>query len=154
LLASLLKIAQTCVLAANKLTLIFALLVLRESLNQSGLSPQQVQALSYVAINLHGYGFGIGLIFFGFASLTRGYLIYKSLYFPRVLGVLLAFAGVSYLVNSFALLLAPSLASAIFPWILLPALVGELAFCLWLMVKGVDAEAWKRQVSTTNSGVA
>jgi len=152
LLASLLNIVQTCVLVANKLTLIVPLLVLPESLQLSGLSRQELHALSYVAINLHGYGFGVGLIFFGFASLTRGYLIFKSGYFPGILGVLLGFAGVSYLVNSFALLLAPSLASAMFPVILLPALVGELAFCLWLLVKGLDANAWKRQVSTTNSG--
>jgi hypothetical protein len=152
LLASLLNIVQTCVLVANKLTLIVPLLVLPESLHLSGLSRQELHALSYVAINLHGYGFGVGLIFFGFASLTRGYLIFKSGYFPRILGVLLGVAGVSYLVNSFALLLAPSLASAMFPAILLPALVGELAFSLWLLVKGVDANAWKRQVSTTNSG--
>ena len=86
------------------------------------------------------------------ASDLGRYLIFKSGYFPRILGVLLGCAGVSSLVNSFALLLAPSLASALFPAILLPALVGELAFCLWLLVKGVDANAWKRQVSTTNSG--
>lgn len=151
LLATLLNIVQTCVLVANKLTLIVPLLVLPESLQLSVLSRQELHALSYTAINLHGYGFGVGLIFFGFASLTRGYLVFKSGYFPRILGVLLGIAGASYLVNSFALLLAPSLASRMFPAILLPALVGELAFCLWLLVKGLDANGWKRRVSTANS---
>ena len=75
------------------------------------------------------------------ASLVRGYLIFKSGYFPRILGVLLGLAGISYLVNSFALLLAPSLASTLFPAILLPALVGELALCLWLIAKGADLNA-------------
>jgi Domain of unknown function (DUF4386) len=101
--------------------------------------------LSYLAIQLHGHGFAIGLIFFGVASLVRGYLIFKSGYFPKILGLLLGIAGVSYLVNSTALLLAPALASAMFPAILLPAFVGELALCLWLIVKGVDVKAWMQQ---------
>jgi hypothetical protein len=152
LLATVLNVVQTCALAANKLTLIVPLLLVPGSRSLSALSPQELHALSYAAINLHGYGFGVGLIFFGFASLVRGYLIFKSGFFPRTLGVLMGLAGACYLVNSFALLLAPSLASAMFPAILLPALVGELAFCLWLLVKGVDAEAWKRRASTGGSG--
>lgn len=152
LLATVLNIVQTCVLAANKLTLIVPLLLLPGSRSLSALSAQELHALSYAAINLHGYGFGVGLIFFGFASLARGYLIFESGFFPRTLGVLMGIAGACYLVNSFALLLAPALASAMFPWILLPALVGELAFCLWLLVKGVDAEAWRRRASTAGAG--
>ncbi len=49
-----------------------------------------------------------------------------------------AIAGLCYLINSFALLLAPSLAHKMFPAIVLPALIGELATCLWLLVKGVN----------------
>jgi hypothetical protein len=55
-------------------------------------------------------------------------------------------AGLSYLINSFALLLAPSIAASIFPAVLLPALVGELAFCGWLIVKGVDEERWQQRL--------
>ena len=56
-------------------------------------------------------------------------------------------AGLSYLVNSLALLLAPSLASSIFPGILFPALVGELSLCLWLIVKGVNVPQWQQRVA-------
>src|SRR4030095_5432341 len=52
------------------------------------------------------------------------------------------FAGVCYLVNSFALLIAPSLARALFPAILLPPFIGESALCLWLLFKGVDVPRW------------
>jgi Domain of unknown function (DUF4386) len=91
----------------------------------------------------HGYGFGIGLIFFGFACLVRGYLIFRSGYLPKTLGVLMLIAGLSYLINSFALILAPSFATLIFPGVLLPAFIGELFFCLWLIVKGVNAGEWE-----------
>ena len=109
-------------------------------------SAEQLHALSYLAIKAHGYGygFGVGLIFFGFACLCRGYLIFRSGYFPRIVGVLMALAGVSYLGNSLALLLAPALASALFPAILVPAFVGELSFALWLTFKGVNVRQWAR----------
>lgn len=101
-----------------------------------------------LAINAHGYGFGIGLMFFSFACLVRGYLIFRSGYFPKPLGLLLLIAGISYLTNSFALLLAPSFAASIFPGILLPAFIGELSLSLWLMAKGVNLERWRQRVAT------
>ena len=144
LVATVANVVQTAVLAANKLTLVVPLLLLQK--------PGDIPAstweatLSFLAIRLHGYGFGIGLLFFGVACLVRGYLVFRSTYFPRTLGVLLALAGLAYLVNSVALLLAPSVAAKLFPAILAPALVGEVAFCLWLLVKGVDQSAWERRL--------
>src|SRR5262249_42848677 len=102
---------------------------------------------AYVFIRADGYGFGIGLIFFGFVCLIEGYLIYKSRFLPRFLGVLMPIAGVCYLVNSFALLLSPTLANRLFPAILLPALLAELSLALWLLVKGVDVPEWKARAA-------
>jgi hypothetical protein len=144
LLATLINLVQTAVLAANKLNLLVPLFMLDDASYLKTFSPEQLHALSYLAIKAHGYGFGIGLIFFGFACLVRGYLIFKAGYFPKILGILIAAAGLSYLVNSFALLLAPGIASMLFPAILLPALIGELAFALWLTIKGVRMEQWQR----------
>jgi hypothetical protein len=132
------------VLVANKLNLLAPILLLGNASGPSAFSPDQLHALSYLALKVHGYGFGVGLVFFGFACLFRGYLIFKSGYFPRVLGLLMLLAGVSYLTNSFALILAPSLASALFPAVLVPAFVGELSFALWLVFKGVNIEQWTR----------
>ncbi len=131
LLATVFNIVQTCVLGINKLALLAVLFLL----NSPALSAMQVDssAFALLAINLHSHGFGIGLIFFGFTCLVRGYLILRSGYVPRILGTLLLLAGVSYLVNTFALLLHPPLASLLFPVILLPALVAELALTLWLL---------------------
>lgn len=142
LLSTLINLVQTAVLVANKMNLLVPLFLQEDVGYLKAFSPEQLQALSYLAIKAHGFGFGIGLVFFGFASLVRGVLIFQSGYLPKALGVLLAIAGSSYLVNSFALLLAPAFASAIFPGVLMPALVGELALCLWLIVKGVNMEKW------------
>lgn len=146
LLATLFNLIQTAVLAANKLNLLVPIFLLDNAAYLKAFSPEQLQALSYLAIKAHGHGFGIGLIFFGFACLVRGYLIFRSGYFPRFLGLLMLAAGLGYLINSFALLLAPSLAAAIFPAILMPAFIGELFFCLWLIVKGVNMVQWEQRV--------
>ena len=146
LFATLINVVQTAVLAANKLNLLMPLLLLQSSSLSSAFSPAQLHALVGLAINLHSYGFAVGLIFFGVACLVRGYLIFESGYLPKFLGVLMAIAGLSYLINSSALLLAPAFASVLFPAVLLPAFVGELAFALWLIFKGVNLGQWPQPV--------
>jgi hypothetical protein len=147
LLATLINLVQTAVLATNKLILVVPLLLLGPSASLTAFTSGQLQALSMLALQLHSYGLGVGLIFFGFACLVHGWLIVKCGYIPPVLGLGLVVAGLSYLVNSLALLLAPPLAAALFPWILLPALVGESALCLWLIVKGVELDQWNRRAA-------
>jgi hypothetical protein len=139
LFATLINLVQTAVLVANKLTLMLPLFLADGAGYLGAFSMAQRAALSQLAIRAHGHGFAIGLIFFGFACLAHGWLIHRSGLLPRVLGVLLAVAGVSYLLNSGALLLAPKLADALFPWVLLPAFVGELSLALWLTFRGVRA---------------
>lgn len=147
LLATLFNLVQTAVLAFNKLNLLVPLFLLEDAAHLQAFSAEQLHALSLLAIQAHAHGFGIGLIFFGVACLVRGVLIWRSGHWPKALGGLMLLAGVSYLVNSFALLLAPSLATAMFPAVLVPAFVGELAFCLWLVFKGVNTERWRQRVN-------
>jgi hypothetical protein len=106
--------------------------------------PHQLHALVKVSLKLHDYGFGIDLVFFGFACLVYGYLLFRSDYFPKTLGVLMAIAGLSYLTNSFTLILAPAYAGRIL-LILVLALAGELSLCLWLLVRGVNVSKWNEK---------
>jgi uncharacterized membrane protein HdeD (DUF308 family) len=111
------------------------------------MGTQERNVLAYLAIRVHGHGFGVGLIFFGVACLIYGYLIRRSGFLPALIGWMLQIAGVCYLVNSFALLLSPPVQDRLFPWVLLPCLVAELAFALWLLVKGVDVVRWRERVA-------
>lgn len=149
LLAVLFNLIQTAVLVANKFNLLMPLFSLGNADYLNSFAPDQLHALTQVFVRVHGYGFGIGLIFFGFACLVYGILIFKSGYLPGILGIFMQIAGLSYLTNSFALLLAPKLASMMFPAILVPALVGELSLALWLLMKGVNIEKWNRLVRTS-----
>jgi len=143
LLAAFFNLVQTAILGANKLSLLTALFFLGNADYLKAFEPRQLHALAYLPIKLHGYGFGVGLIFFGCECLVLGYLIVRSGFFPKILGVLMQIAGLCYLVNSFALLLSPALADRLFPLILVPAFIGELSLCLWLLVKGVNVPKWK-----------
>ena len=144
LLAAFFNLTQTAILGINKISLLAALAFLGNASYLNSFSPQQLQAFSYFSLGLHDYGFSIGLIFFGFRCLVVGYLIFKSKYFPKTLGVLQIIAGVCYLINSFSVILSPGLAHLLFPAILLPSFIGELSMCLWLLFKGVDMNRWNR----------
>ena len=146
LLSALFGMLQTAILCANKLNLVTVLLLLGGTSSLKAFDQNQLQALASLSLSLHAYGFGIGLIFFGMSCLVAGYLMFQSGYFPKILGVLQVMAGVSYLINSFAQLLVPALANKMFPAIVLPAFIGELGTCLWLIVKGVNASKWDERV--------
>ncbi|AYA37725.1 DUF4386 domain-containing protein [Hymenobacter oligotrophus] len=143
LMALLFNVVQTAVLALNKLNLLVPLFLLSKSAYLGPLEPAQREALAYVFIQAHGYGFGIGLIFFGFTCLLEGYLIRRSGYLPRLLGGMMQAAGVCYIANSLLLILAPELANSLFPFIMLPPFLGESAFAAWLVIRGVDVHQWQ-----------
>jgi len=109
--------------------------------------PQQLQILANLALKSHDVAFNIALIFFAFTCLINGYLIFKSGYLPKLIGILMQIAGLSYLTACFAALFAPALADLMIPVILIPPLIGESSYCLWLLVKGVNVAKWKERVS-------
>jgi hypothetical protein len=80
---------------------------------------------------------------FGVHCLLTGYLISRSVFLPRILGILMALAGLGYLI-----FLWPSLGSRLFfPYIVIPGALGEGALTLWLVVIGVNAQRWTEQAS-------
>jgi hypothetical protein len=107
-------------------------------------TPEQLQAQAYMSLQLQDVGLSIALVFFGFDILVTAYLIFRSTFLPRFLGVLLAIEGAGYLVNSFALFLAPDLQARIFPYFTATG-IGEVALCLWLIVMGVNVSRWREQ---------
>jgi hypothetical protein len=82
------------------------------------------------------------LIFFGFYCLLIGYLIFRSTFLPRILGVLMAVGGMGWLT-----FLSPPLANNLAPYNLAPGILGEGALTVWLLVVGVNVQRWKEQAS-------
>jgi hypothetical protein len=147
LLALLLNLVSLAVEAISKLFLIVVVPTLGSPDYLKAFEPQQLQVLANLALRSHDVAFNIALIFFGFTCVVNGYLIFKSRYLPRFVGILMQIAGLSYLTACFAALFAPAFADLITPAILLPPLIGESSFCLWLLIKGVNIAKWKERVS-------
>ena len=83
------------------------------------------------------------LVFFGFYCLLIGYLIFRSTFLPRILGVLMAIGGLGWLT-----FLSPALAKYLSPYNLAPGILGELSLTVWLLVMGVNVERWQEQANT------
>lgn len=145
LLAVFFNLVSLGVEAVSKIHLLEMHALLGDPVYAAAFSAPQLQALAHRALESHDIAWNIALLFFGFTCLINGYLIFKSGYLPKVVGLLLQAAGLSYLIACFASLLLPALANALLPGILLPVLVGEASFCLWLLFKGVDVPKWKRR---------
>jgi Domain of unknown function (DUF4386) len=146
-LAVLFNLVSLAVEAISKLFLLVVLPTLQSADYLKAFDAHQLQTLANLALSSHDVAFNIALIFFGFACLVNGYLIFKSGYLPKLIGILMQVAGVSYLTACFAALFAPALANLITPAVLLPPLIGESSFCLWLLVKGVNVAKWNERAA-------
>jgi hypothetical protein len=100
-------------------------------------SAEQLQALAYLFLKLYSQAYSIALVFFAFYGLLIGYLMFKSTFLPRVLGVLMMVAGLCWL----SFLSPPFGAKYLYPYILAGG-IGEGILFLWLLVVGVNEERW------------
>jgi hypothetical protein len=130
--------------AIQALTSLFYLapLIVLKGVN-SEFTTGQGQELAYTFIRLNAQTFNIYLVFFGLWCFLVGYLIYRSNFMPRILGVLLMISGLGWMTQLF-----PPLARQIFPLIATASALGEIPLMLWLLVKGVNAQRWKEQART------
>ncbi len=120
--------------------LVFVAIMAVNSLNYFGLLNLFRGARSASAFNS---GYGIALVPFGVHCLLTGYLIFKSIFLPRILGILMALAGLGYLTFAW-----PPLGNYLFfPYIVVPGVVGEGSLTLWLLFIGVNAQRWAEQAS-------
>lgn len=110
-------------------------------------SAGQLQDLSYLSLRLHGEIYDIMLFLFGIHCVLVGWLMARATFMPRILGWLMAFAGLCYIFNAIAGIQAPEFARSLYPWILLPALPAEGGVTLWLLIMGVNAEKWRAQAA-------
>jgi hypothetical protein len=100
--------------------------------------PAQLEALSLLLIRINHQGAAIGLVFFGFEGLLRGWLVFRSGFLPRFLGVLSMVGGLGWLT-----FLWPPLGSQMFLLVAPFALLGVISTAGWLLVKGVDEAKWR-----------
>ena len=102
---------------------------------------EQLQALAYLFLRLHGQGLNIAQIFWGLWLFPMGYLVFKSGFIPKILGILLMIGCFGYVIQSVAAFLGTNVSIIFFTsW-------GELLFLIWLLVKGVDVKQWEKRAA-------
>lgn len=80
------------------------------------------------------------LVFFGCYCLLMGYLILRSTFLPRILGVLMAFGGLGWLT-----FISPPFSNTLSPYNMAPGIIGEAALTVWLLAAGVNSQRWREQ---------
>jgi hypothetical protein len=148
LLAAFFGLVSTAVFAVAELFYFGTSLIVGGAGYLKSFSPDQLNTLGLLSLKMYGLGGGIFMVFYGIATSLRGYLIYRSGYLPKALGVLLALAGVGFIVSNFVLVLAPAYAS---DFLLLPMFVATVSVTAWLLVKGVDLQKWEARTATAMS---
>jgi hypothetical protein len=140
LLAAFFSLVGCAILAFGRLFQIAPLVVLGGSQYLGVFKVEQLRALALLSLELHTQAVNICFVFFGFYCLLIGYLIFRSAFLPRILGVLMVFAGLGWLT-----FLSPPLANHLSPYILVLGFLAELSLCLWLLLMGVNVQRWKEQ---------
>lgn len=140
LLALIFSILASAVMALNLVNQLAPLVLLHSPSYLKAFSIEQLQTLSLFFLKLQSQGYGISLLFFAFYFPIIGYLVYKSGFLPRILGVIYTLAGIGYFINSLAMFLTPHLTVYLFPYVLLPAFIGESSMSLYLIIKGVKVQ--------------
>ena len=145
LLVVFLTIVGTAIESVNLLNQFAPLILLKNGSHVSAFTPGQLQTIVYKLNQLQETGFNLALVFFGCYCISVGYLIFKSTFLPKTIGVMMAVGGLCYLINSFTSFLAPKVAASLFPFIQIPSGLAELSFCLWLLMAGVNNLKWKNK---------
>jgi hypothetical protein len=146
MLAAFFRLAQATVIGLNLLNFFMPLLILGNSEHSQSFSVEQLNSLSSLFLEAHTYGYLISGVFFGFSCIFLGILIFRSIYFPKWLGILVASAGASYLIDSVTNFLAPGFATYSEYLVISIAVVSELSLCLFLLIKGLKTNAELKNV--------
>jgi hypothetical protein len=131
----------------NELNSIAALVLVRGADFLSTFQQSQRYAAAMFFLNLHGRGFVVAEIFWGLWLFPLALLVYRSRFLPRFLGVWLALAGVAWVIVSLTGILLPQYQDNVYGYAQ-PAILGEIAFMLWLLIKGAKPKVAEASTSS------
>ncbi len=111
-------------------------------------TPDQLNSLALLSLKFYGYAGMIFTAYYGMSWIVRAYLIFRSGYLPKLLGVLMAIGGIGFVVRNFLLVLAPAYASDVLLMLMFP---GGLTMTVWLLVKGINVQKWNARVNAARA---
>jgi hypothetical protein len=139
------RLATAIIQGINLLPYFIALLLLSGAGYLTVFEPAQSDALALLFLNAHQYVVYIWEIFLGLHLLVLSYLVFKSGYFPRILGVLLVLPALGYLIHGYGSFLFPNYEEIFAGVVGVSAVIGELPFFLWLLIKGVNVQRYNER---------
>ena len=116
-------------------------------------AASQLQSLAILFIKIHGYGIMILEIFWGLWLIPFGQLAYKSVFIPRILGLLLIMAGIGYTLDSLTFVLLPDYRRITQTVAFILSGLGEGSTILWLMIIGVKDHLSISVISETDAKI-
>jgi hypothetical protein len=146
LTAAFVHLVGLAILALSGFLLLAPLTVLSGGQYLSVFKAEQLHALANLFLQLNVQAWNAFIAFFGCYCVMIGYLIFRSAFLPRIIGVLMMFAGLGYLT-----FLLPMLAAWLLPYNLVPGAFGELPLMLWLVIKGVNVQRWEEQAGAAGA---
>ena len=142
LVAAFLELTGCIIKTFARVFFIMPLFVLGGAASLSVFSTEELQSLALLLLKVNDQGAALALAFFGFSTTLNGYLVFRSGFLPRWLGVLSLASGLGWLT-----FLYPPLGHRAFPFVVIVALLDSAAMIFWLLVFGVNEERWKEQAS-------
>ena len=149
LVMSFARLAMVTVLGLNLLNMLTALQLLTSAEYAAAFEKGQLQAMAFVFLNAQSSGYALGMVFFGLHLGVLGYLVYRSGFLPRILGILMVVSALGYLADSFTGFLVPQYSDTLAMVVVVTALIGELPLTLWLLIKGVNVARWRERGLTS-----
>lgn len=131
-----------CALGAVRAAFAFAPMLVPRSTGGGAYSTEQLRALTLTFLSFGDQTEQLGLVFFGVFCALIGYLIFVSTFLPRIVGALMALAGLGWLT-----FLWPPLAGAVFPFNVALGGLGELTLTIRLLVAGVNVQRWQQRAT-------
>jgi hypothetical protein len=114
----------------------------------SAFNKEQLDSVSLLLLRINDNGAAIALAFFGFSTVIQGWLVYKSGFLPRWLGVVAIIGGFGWLT-----FLSPPLGMRLFTYIAVFALIGLLAMIVWLLTVGIDEQRWRERAAQAKASI-
>lgn len=135
-------LAHPAIASLNLLNHYMALQAASGSGLMSSLGIEQQEAWTMLFMNAHHAGYLLAGAFFGIHCLLLGILLYHSVFFPKVLGILMVLAAGGYLLETFGNFMFPGNQLVLANIVGFSAAIGEVSFTLYLLVKGTRKTIW------------
>lgn len=142
-------VISVAMMGINMLNQVAMLVVLNGAEYWSAFTSDQLNAFVMLFAEMHGFGYMLSMMYFGLYMLPLGYLIYRSRLFPKVFGIVLMLGFLGDFVELIRYFIYPEWHNVLLDNITLPADIGELTFCLWLLIMGANRK-FSNKIVTDN----